>query len=168
MARNGRQLLAFAGSYASVDDAKADYEALNQLHRERVIGKFQGGVFEKDCDGNVRVLDTVATSRATGARVGLAEGALVGLLFPPALPLTALIGTGLGAAVGNLAKGWTRDQITELGKVLGRCEAGVVLVAEAAPGTPAEALLPHAEHTERKMVAQNVDEVLDSLEPNDD
>ena len=37
---NDNQLTLYAGEYESVDDAKADLEALKELHREHFVGTY--------------------------------------------------------------------------------------------------------------------------------
>ena len=50
-------------------------------------------------------------------------GALVGLLFPPAILGTALVGAAVGAAGGHLWKGMSRSDVRDLGELI---DTGVV------------------------------------------
>lgn len=43
----------YAGDYESVDDAKADLKALEELHSEHVVGTFDAAVITKDEEGKV-------------------------------------------------------------------------------------------------------------------
>jgi hypothetical protein len=43
------QLLLYAGEYESVEDAKADLEALKELHREHFVGTYDAAVVNPSC-----------------------------------------------------------------------------------------------------------------------
>ena len=80
-----------AGAYASVDDAQADYDVVKELHAQKVIGGYDAAVITKDDKGKVHVnKDETATRK--GAWGGAGVGALVGLIFPPALIASAAVG----------------------------------------------------------------------------
>src|SRR3712207_1112667 len=49
----------YAGEYESVDDAKADLEALKELHREHVVGTYDAAVVTKNEEGKVEVVDKI-------------------------------------------------------------------------------------------------------------
>jgi len=120
-----------AGRYNDTSQAKMDFDRLSDLHKQDMIGKFQAAVFEKESNGKVKVLDTTSTSRGTGAKWGLAVGAAIGLIFPPALIASALGGAGVGAVTGNLSKGWFKGDVKRVADALQPGQAGVVAVAEA-------------------------------------
>ena len=83
------------GAYASVDDAQADYEVIKELHFNRVIGGFDAAVITKDHEGKVHV-NKDETGTRKGAWGGAGVGALVGLIFPPALIGSAVVGATVG------------------------------------------------------------------------
>lgn len=152
MAKEYEDIFVFAGSYADVDDARMDYDAIKALHQQDWIGKYQAAIFQKSADDKVEVLDTTSTTRSTGAKWGGAIGAVFGLIFPPGLLLGAAAGAGIGALVGNFTKGWDKSDVEDLGALLDAGQAGVILVAEATPDMGAEKLLKKAIKTEKKMV----------------
>ncbi len=108
------QLILYAGSHALQADAEADFRDIKTAHHVGLIGKYQSALFTKQGDGKVKVLNTDSTTRASGAKWGLATGAVVGLLFPPALIAGLARGRGIGTLVGHLAKGWGHSDIKEL------------------------------------------------------
>ena len=61
--RSDGTIIGYAGVYADVEDAKADFEAIKEAHRESWIGTYDAALFEKTADGKVKVLDTDATQR---------------------------------------------------------------------------------------------------------
>ena len=108
------------GAYSSVDDAQADYDVVKELHYEKVIGGFDAAVITKDDDGKVHVnKDETATRK--GGWGGGGVGAVVGLVFPPALIGSAVVGAAAGAFGGHLKKGLSRSDMKEIGELL---EAG--------------------------------------------
>ncbi len=85
---------AYVGVYASVEDAKSDYDAVKALHTEAdLIDAYDAAVIERKDNGKVKIVKKHETpTRAGGvggAGVGLATG-LVIAIFP-----AAAIGTGL-------------------------------------------------------------------------
>jgi uncharacterized membrane protein len=146
-------LIGYAGVYADVEDAKADFEIIKAAHREKWIGSYDAALFEKDAEGKVRVLDTDATQRKDGAVVGAVVGAVLGVIFPPSILVSAAVGAGAGAVVGNLAKGWMSGDVKELADELEPGESGIILVADATFDAGAERLMKRA----KKMAKQEVD-----------
>jgi uncharacterized membrane protein len=49
----------YAGEYDSVEDAKADLDALKELHREHVVGTYDAAVVTKNEEGKVKVVDKI-------------------------------------------------------------------------------------------------------------
>ena len=118
----------YFGSYANVDDARADFEAIKLLKKEKFIGDYESALFEKKADGDVKVLDTDATERGWGAKVGLISGAVIGVIFPPSILGMGALGAGAGALAGNIMRGLKRKDVKEIGEMLDAGDAGVVLV----------------------------------------
>ena len=86
------QLTLYAGEYESVDDAKADLEALKELHREHFVGTYDAAVVTKNEEGKVEVVDKIEKPTEHGGWAGLAVGAALGLIFPPSLLASGLAG----------------------------------------------------------------------------
>ena len=89
------------GAYASVEDAQADYDVIKELTAQKVIGGFDAAVITKDDKGKVHV-NKDETGTRKGAWGGAGVGALVGLLFPPALIGSAVVGAA--ADLGELCR----------------------------------------------------------------
>ena len=47
--------VAFTGAYAWVDDAKADFGAIKQLHANTWIGPYDGALFTKEVGGKAKI-----------------------------------------------------------------------------------------------------------------
>ena len=74
----------YIGTYPDEATAQADYDVVKDLHSAGAIGTYDAAVVTKDDAGKVHVnKDETATRH--GAWGGAAVGAVVGILFPPAI-----------------------------------------------------------------------------------
>jgi uncharacterized membrane protein len=122
----------YAAVYDSVDDAKADLDVLKELHREEhLVGTYDAAVITKNEEDKVDIVDKIEKPTEHGGWAGLAVGALLGLIYPPAMLATALVGAGTGALVGHLEGGIPRSDLDEIGQTLEEGEAALVVVGEA-------------------------------------
>ena len=121
----------YVGDYESVDDAKADLEALRELHSEHVVGTYDAAVLTKDEEGNVKIVDKIEKPTQHGGWAGLAVGAAVGLIFPPSILVSGLVGAGAGALIGHLHGGMSRSDLKEIGEMLDESDAALIVVGEA-------------------------------------
>jgi len=149
-----KNLIAYAGAYAYADDAKADFEAIKEAHRNKWIGTYDSALFAKDYEAKVKVLDTDATQRTTGAKAGALVGAVLGMIFPPAILVGAAVGAASGAALGDLAKGFSKSDVKELAELLYQGETGVMLVADATFDAGAQKLMKKAKKFAKKAIAE--------------
>jgi uncharacterized membrane protein len=65
-----------------------------------------------------------------GAWGGAAVGGVVGLLFPPSIIGTALVGAAIGGVSGHLWRGMSRADVKELGELIDTGQAALVVVGE--------------------------------------
>ena len=86
-----RPVFLYAAIYDEIGDAEADYDAVFDLHDVGAIGTFDSAVIRKDEDGKVRVTKTEKPTQH-GAWTGAGVGALVGIVFPPAILGAAIVG----------------------------------------------------------------------------
>jgi uncharacterized membrane protein len=121
----------YAGDYENLDDAKADLEALKELHREHVVGTFDAAVITRTEDGKVKIVDKTEKSTQHGGWAGLAVGAAIGVIFPPSILVSGLVGAGAGALIGHLHGGMSRSDLKEVGEMLDESEAALIVVGEA-------------------------------------
>ncbi len=124
-----RPVFLYAAIYNEIADAEADYEAVFDLHALGAIGTFDSAVIRKEEDGKVRVTKTEKPTQH-GAWTGAGVGALVGILFPPAILGSAIVGAGAGGLVGHLSKGISRGDLKELGDELETGNAAVIVIGE--------------------------------------
>ena len=117
----------YAGVYDNASDAEADERAIKSLNDTKAIGSYDSALVLKRPDGSVKVTKTEKPSEH-GAWVGVAAGAAVGLLFPPALPATIAAGAGAGAWIGHLAHGTSRKELRRIGDTLKEGDSALVVI----------------------------------------
>lgn len=119
----------YMGTYRGDPDAQADYRLVKDVHLAGLIGSYDAAVITKDARGRVHVnKDEMATRH--GAWGGIAVGALVGILFPPSLIGSAVLGGVVGGVGGHLWRGLSRSDVKELGEVIDEGEAALIVIGE--------------------------------------
>ncbi len=116
-------------TYDDIADAEADYDAVFDLHAMGAIGTFDSAVIRKEDDGKVRVTKTEKPTQH-GAWTGAGVGALVGIIFPPAILGSAIVGAGAGGLIGHISRGISRGDLKELGEELEAGSAAVIVLGE--------------------------------------
>jgi uncharacterized membrane protein len=118
-----------SGTYPSEAAARADYDVVKDLHAAGAVGTYDAAVVTEDDAGYVHVnKDEMATRH--GAWSGAGVGALVGILFPPAIIASAAVGAAVGGVGGHLWRGMSRADVKELGEVIDDGQAALVIVGE--------------------------------------
>jgi uncharacterized membrane protein len=153
-------IIGYVGLYASADDAMADFESIKDAHKADWVGTYDAAVFEKTAEGKVKVLDTDATQRGEGAKVGAITGAVFGLIFPPSILISAGIGAAVGAGYGNLTKGFMNGDVTALAPG----QAGVMLFADAEFEVGADQLMRRATKIAKQRVDASTEEIKESID----
>jgi uncharacterized membrane protein len=142
----------FIGTYPSEDAARADYDVVKELHAVDVVGTYDAAVITKDAKGKVHVnKDEMATRH--GGWGGAAAGAVVGMLFAPAVLGTALVGGAIGAAGGHVYRGISRSDVKELGEFIDSGEAALLVIG----ASDLERVLEDAALNAEKQIAKQLD-----------
>ena len=119
----------YIGTYPDEAQARGDYQVAKDLHSVGAVGTYDAAVVTKDDKGKVHVnKDEMATRH--GAWGGAAAGAVVGLLFPPSIIGTALVGAAVGGVSGHLWHGMSRSDVKEFGELIDDGQAALVVVGE--------------------------------------
>jgi uncharacterized membrane protein len=122
-------LIVLGASYDSLADAEADYEAVKDLYDEVGVGHtFDAAV--SSADPTARSRSSPSTSSPPVTRPGPASpsGFLAAILPGIGLGVGAAVGAGVGAVTGHIKGGMSNDDLRELGAVLDRGEAGLVVL----------------------------------------
>ena len=161
--------MVYAGAYADVDAAKADYDAVHDLHvKAQLIDAYDAAVIERKDNGKVKIVKKHETPTRVGgvggAAVGLATGLVIALFPAAAIGGGLLLGAGgvgaaLGAVAGHAAAGMSRKDLKELGEQLDAGQAGLVVVAVSDMGAKIEAAMSGAEKVQEKQLKADVDDI---------
>ena len=163
---NDKSLFLYAGEYDSVEDAKADLELLKDLHSEKFVGTYDAAVLTKNEEGKVEVVDKIEKPTQHGGWAGLAVGAAIGLIFPPSVLVSGLVGAGAGALIGHLRGGMSNSDLEELGEMLDRSEAGLIVVGEETIEQGVDEVIKHAKKEMKKEVradAKEMERAIDAM-----
>ncbi|HEX2742451.1 MAG TPA: DUF1269 domain-containing protein [Rubrobacter sp.] len=155
----------YAGEYESVDDAKADLDELKRLHDEQFVGTYDAAVLTKE-DGKVKIVDKIEKPTQHGGWAGLAVGAALGLIFPPSVLVSGLVGAGAGAVIGHLRGGMSRSDLKEIGEMLEESESALIVVGEATIERGVDEAIKHAKKQMKKEVradAREIERAIDSV-----
>ncbi|KQY31628.1 MULTISPECIES: DUF1269 domain-containing protein [Nocardia] len=129
MAKTDDETFIYLATYPNEAAARADYQVVKDLHSEGLVGSYDAAVVTKDANGKVHEnKDETATRH--GAWGGIAAGAVLGVIFPPAILASAAVGGVIGAVGGHLAKGISRSKVKELGDFIDPGQAGLVVIGE--------------------------------------
>ena len=153
MAKN-QDVFVFIGSYSSVDDAQMDYTAVKQLYSDGMIDTYDAAVINKDAAGNVHVHKREKPTQK-GAWTGVAVGAVVGVLFPPAIIPMAAAGGVAGGLIGHVWKGMSRGDMKDLGEYLDAGTAALVVIGKSSLSAKIAKATARAQKTTEKQL--NVD-----------
>jgi uncharacterized membrane protein len=148
----------YAAVYNEIADAEADYEAVFDLHAAGAIGTFDSAVIYKDAEGKVHVSKTEKPTQH-GAWTGAGVGAVVGILFPPALIGSAIVGASAGGLIGHLRGGVSRGDLKDLGDELEQGTAAVIVLGE----SKIEEQLEKATQRANKLIEKQIDADADEL-----
>jgi len=142
----------FIGTYPSEADARDDYDAVKDLHAVGAVGNYDAAVVTKDDKGKVHVnKDETETRKFAWGGAGV--GAVLGILFPPSILGTAVVGAAVGGASGHLWKGMSRADVKEFGEVIDEGEAALVIIGE----LTIKAAVDKAVKKAKKQVAKELD-----------
>ena len=123
-----RPVFLYAAVYDNIPDAESDYDAVFDLHAAGAVGTFDAAVIEKQ-DDEVHVHKREKPTQH-GTWTGIGVGALVGILFPPSIIGTAIVGGAAGGVIGHLWRGMSRSDLKDLGEALDEGNAALIVMGE--------------------------------------
>ncbi|MGN6379973.1 MAG: DUF1269 domain-containing protein [Gaiellales bacterium] len=91
----------YIAAYSDEHAAEADWVAIKELARGGIITVDALVLVSRDDDGKIHVKDN-AHEVGVGATLGAVGGAVIGLIFPPSLLASAVVGGAIGAGAGGL------------------------------------------------------------------
>ena len=153
----------YAAVYADRADADADYETLLDLHSADLVGSYDVALMYKDDEGKVHVTKHEKPTQH-GAWTGAAVGALVGIIFPPAVLGAAVVGAAAGGGIGHAMGGMSRSDAKELGQQLDEGQAALVVIGKSCLQEQLDKALTRAEKSEEREIEADGKELAKELD----
>lgn len=150
--KNSEDLILYTAVYSTLQDAEDDYAAVKDLHAVEVIGTYDAAVITKTEDGKPKIAHRTEKPTQHGGWGGLAVGALIGVVFPPAVIGTALVGGGIGAIAGHIEGGLPGGELKELASTLDEGEAVLIVIAEPTLEKAVDLAITRAKHEAKKEI----------------
>ncbi len=157
-----RPVFLFAAVYDDIADAEADFLTVVDLHAAGLVGTYDSAVIEK-VDGKVHVHKTEKPTQH-GAWTGIAVGAVAGILFPPSIIGTALVGGVAGGVAGHLWKGMSRSDLKDLGEALDEGNAALIVIGESKVDEQIEKAVKRSKKIIEKQIDADADELKRQVE----
>jgi uncharacterized membrane protein len=154
----------YAAVYPDRASADADYDALLELHSADLVGSYDVALMYKD-EGKVHVHKHEKPTQH-GAWTGAAVGALVGVIFPPAVLGAAVVGAAAGGGIGHALGGMSRSDAKELGEHLDDGQAALIVIGRSRVQEQLDKALTRAEKSEEREIdadAKELEKELDAL-----
>lgn len=148
----------YAAAYSDPQDAEADYETLLELHAADLVGTYDVALVSKDDEGKVHVMKHEKPTQH-GAWTGVAVGAVVGILFPPSIIGTAVVGGVGGGVLGHIFHGMSRHDAKELGELLDDGQAALIVIGKSRLQEQLNKALARAQKSTERELTANADEL---------
>lgn len=118
-----------AAKYPDADHAKTILDMLESMHHALTIDLNDAVMLTKEPDGKIKTHETTDVTTRKGAKRGLIAGAVLGVIYPPSLIVTALGAGGIGALWGKARdSGVKHDDIKELSDSLTPGQAALIVL----------------------------------------
>jgi uncharacterized membrane protein len=120
-----------AAVYPDRDHAKVTFDMLHEMHRATNITLVDSALITKNEEGKLKVEETTELTTRKGARRGAIITGVLGIIYPPSLLGSVLVGGAIGAVAGRLRDtGIKNPQLKEIADRLEPGKAAVIALAE--------------------------------------
>ncbi len=151
-----KQTHLLAATYPDLEHAKVTFDMLHNMHRAATITLVDSALITKRDDGKIKIEETTELTSGKGARRGALIMGVFGLIYPPSLLGSVLVGGVGGAIAGRLRDtGIKNPQLKELADQLEPGKAAIIALADEVSAVDVQRALAGYEGT---LVEQVVDE----------
>ena len=120
--------IAAYGDEKSAGDALKDFQA---AHRAGAIDLIDAAVIVHTADDKVHFEETADPSGKKWAKRGAIAGGIAGLIFPPSIIASAVVGAGAGGVWGKVRdKGFKDEDLKDIGTSLPPGTSAIIAIAE--------------------------------------
>jgi uncharacterized membrane protein len=156
MSNLGKTAQLLAAVYPDTEHAKVTFDMLRNMHRASTITLIDSALVTKNDDGKIKIEETTELTTGKGARRGAIIMGVFGLIYPPSLLGSILVGGGVGAVAGRLRDtGIKNPQLKEIADQLEPGKAAVIALADDFSSVDVQRALEGYEGT---LIIQAVDE----------
>ncbi len=97
-------------TYSGREGAQTDWADIKRMAEDNVLAFNALVLVSRDADGKIDIVDN-AHGKGDATKIGVVGGLLVGVLFPPSLLASGLVGAGIGAGVSRLRSHSEKQEI---------------------------------------------------------
>lgn len=154
---SNEKLILFMAVFGDEKSAESVAHAIQIAAKERHL-KIDGlASVHRDSHSRIHIHEIGDITGSQGAVRGGAVGAVIGLLFPPTVLASTVIGSAIAAAVAKLHdKGFKTGDLHGLGETLGANESAVVFVGESGLEESFGSELEQSHRIEQQSVPSNL------------
>jgi uncharacterized membrane protein len=121
----------FVAVFDSETEAKDTLSDFKSAHKQGSINLIDAATIVRTADGKVKIEETADPGAMKWGGRGAVVGGLVGLIFPPSIIGTALVGGGAGAIWGKIRdKGIPDDDLKAIGDSMEPGSSAIIAIAE--------------------------------------
>ena len=121
----------FVASYGSEDEAAAALKDFRSAERSGAIDLIDAAVIVHTADDKVKFDETADPSGKKWAKRGAIAGGVAGLIFPPSIIGTAIVGGAAGGIWGKVRdKGFKDEDLKAIGESLPPGSSAIIAVAQ--------------------------------------
>jgi uncharacterized membrane protein len=121
----------FVAAFDNEFQAKQALQDFKSMDREGSIQLIDAAVIVHTADGKVKFEETADPGGKTWAKRGAIAGGLVGLIFPPTIIASAIVGGGAGGIWGKVRdKGFKDEDLKEIGEEMEPGTSAIIAIAE--------------------------------------
>jgi uncharacterized membrane protein len=119
-----RNLSTTVAVYDQMPAAEADWDVIEENATNGVLDLADAALVTRDDEGIVPIKRQAHEGWAKGA----VAGAIIGLLFPPSILGSALVGAGAGGLLARLNRSLDRGDLNDMGRVMDEGTVAIVVV----------------------------------------
>ena len=131
MSTTNQQVELFVAVFDSETEAKDMLRDFQQAKKAGSIDLIDAAVIVRKADGKVKIEETADPGAKKWAGRGAIAGGLLGLIFPPSIIGTALVGGGAGAIWGKIRdKGIPDSELKSIGDAMDPGTSAIIAIAQ--------------------------------------
>jgi uncharacterized membrane protein len=120
-----------AAVYPDLEHGQVTFDMLQRMHRAATIDLVDSALVTKNEKGKIKIEETTEFTTAKGARRGAVIMGVFGLIYPPSLLGSMLVGGTIGALAGRLRDtGIKNPQLKEIADRLEPGKSAIIALAE--------------------------------------